>query len=634
MKKWTKILLLISAFALALGMLPAMQSPANAMNTPVISLVSISAPNPYVDLVLDGGTYCSGGPFTVSFEWMLEAHAIDTETANEDYYGYVTVVGTVFGSPQMEQADPNLRIQQNKTWMSASFSFQDVGSYQEGTSTKNGNLLRFALYDARGALHIRNLVIKNSAGAVVYDLNADAAILQIVSNMHANNVSSCDISELAAMDKWHWVAGQNGTGQYAADITYLDEAAMSGTTQNTSVSPPTNNNVRVICGSQQIYPASRMVSMVKYRNGEPYMHGDGAGFGNAPWDADQLKQVTLNGSIQIYVTDTKQVEQVDVMGESIDGKQKYNVSALNSLAPGSYTVEFWVTEWTKPVNGEQTCYQNQHAFTLIVPAASTVSTTTSTNPIYTTYKPPHTPSPFVVCGAQKVIPKARVFCMYGYKNGELNTRGEGEAFKYPSWDRHVLPQVILNDVLEVYETETLRIDRISVILDVVDNRLVTEVYDVSQLSTLAPGYYTIQFTAIEICGTNRFGEQMFWNRRYAFELVVLDSDGNTVPTTKKTTTTKQTTSVQTVNKTSTTKIRITSCGTTTIPTATCSRTTITPTTSRISTQTSSTTEQSSGANQVAAPKEEPMVFYWILTVVMTVTAVVMTAALVIKHRRR
>lgn len=228
MKLLSKILVVLIAVVMVVSLIPAMQAPAQAAATPVLVLSATTAVNPILSHHLDYEKYSTGGPFTISFEWKGNLKPNDASDV-AGCHGLVNVTGTIYGSTSVEQKNagfagynPPQLPSGNTEWSKHSFQFQNVGTYPMTGTVKAGNIFRFGLWKARGSMYIKNVLIKNAAGEVMYDLNADPIVAQAVSNTQALGLTECDMTELAAIDYEHcpWVAGQFSSGNYTSTLTF------------------------------------------------------------------------------------------------------------------------------------------------------------------------------------------------------------------------------------------------------------------------------------------------------------------------------------------------------------------------------------------------------------------------------
>ncbi len=231
MKHLAKVLAVVMMLTLCIGLLPSVADvPASAATIPTITLSSTTAVNPILDCALDFETFGSGGPFTVDFEWKAtNIKSNDASDANA-YHAFVGVTGTVFGTTTAQSVSvPGIKGTTN--WAKVSFQFQNVGFIEVSGTQIPGNILRFGMWKAKGTMHIRNLTIKNAAGTVVYNLNTDPDIVELVSQMTPDCVTERDLSNLAEINEFcKWVAGQFSTGTYSAAVVLEETGGTSGTT--------------------------------------------------------------------------------------------------------------------------------------------------------------------------------------------------------------------------------------------------------------------------------------------------------------------------------------------------------------------------------------------------------------------
>ena len=246
MKMIPKILALVLVCAMAFGLVPALTSPVQAASTPILVLTGTTAVNPILDHVLDFETFGSGGPFTIEWEWKCDLKANDPSDPNAFRAG-VSVTGTVKDSITLMQWDAGFegynppKITGKTDWTKGSFQFQDVGVYGVSGTNYPGNVLRFSLWKARGSVYIRNLNIKNAAGTVVYSMNTDPVMTQLVAQLESTGMTECDMGELAAIDfaNCPWVAGQFSTGKYTSTIQLEGSPDPTTTSSITRPTKPT-----------------------------------------------------------------------------------------------------------------------------------------------------------------------------------------------------------------------------------------------------------------------------------------------------------------------------------------------------------------------------------------------------------
>lgn len=390
-----------------IGLLPAIQPSASAASTPVLVLCSTTAVNPVLDHILPYDDFGTGGPHTVSFEWK----AVDIISNDPNDPGAacagVAVVGTSPDNAESSIGYDTPYITGTSDWISESFTIDNVGTYNEYGVNYPGNILRFYMMKAKGELLIKNVVIKNAAGTVKYDLNTDTVVKQAVSNMQSIGMTECDLSELMVIDSENcpWTAGLFGTGNYAAYLGCYDESSNSGANLNTTISPPYSPNPFVLSGGDKIIPKSRVFAMHGYRNGKVVVSGEGTGFYHPSWDNYDLPVVTFNGSIQIFKKENEPVKSVTVIFGSDSEKETYDVSELGNLDPGTYTIQFGASQWSGVgSDGIQYAHSFQYAFKFIVPGKNTTSVSTTSAAATTTSVTTTAPTTSVTTAPNTTVP--------------------------------------------------------------------------------------------------------------------------------------------------------------------------------------------------------------------------------------
>ena len=243
MKIFAKALAVVLVLVMALSLVPALEAPASAAATPILVLSSTTAVNPILDHTLTPDLFATGGPFTVTFDWKADGIKDNDATDVGAAHGFVGVTGTIYGTLN-NQANTGLSIKGTTNWESKSFQFQNVGTYPMSGTNIAGNILRFGLWKAKGSLLIKNLIIKNAAGTVLYNLNTDSVVSQAVSQTQANGLTECDMSELAAIDYANcpWNAGQFSTGNYTSSIRFEAGSGSDTTSSSTVTRPPVTSS--------------------------------------------------------------------------------------------------------------------------------------------------------------------------------------------------------------------------------------------------------------------------------------------------------------------------------------------------------------------------------------------------------
>ena len=234
MKILAKALTLVLLVVMVMGLIPSLNTPVSAATTPVLVLDSSTASASILDHILDYPTFSAGGPFTATFEWKCNLSQLSA--TQPDYYASVQSIGTLNGT-MTEQPDPNIHITGNTNWTKVDYTFQNVGTYPMPSANIPGNVFRFRIHDAKGQLYVRNLEIKNAAGQVVYSLNNDAIVQQLIAQMEVSGLTKMDMSELYMIDfdNCPWMANQFDNGKYTSYV--ILETAAAPTTS--SITRPT-----------------------------------------------------------------------------------------------------------------------------------------------------------------------------------------------------------------------------------------------------------------------------------------------------------------------------------------------------------------------------------------------------------
>ena len=222
MKQIRRLFLVLLVLLFLCAYLPMMTPSSSAVTAPTMVLQSTTAVNPILDYPLDFDIYSSGGPFTVTFQWKTD-NLQPLDSSDPASYGTVLIYGTSYGSIE-QQANPNLTIFANTDWTTQSFVFQNVGTYSYSSVTLPGNFLRFALWNAKGELRVRNLIIQNAAGDVVYNLNTDPAVQRIITDMQKDGLTEKDHPDIYIEGYYDftWAVGQYGLGRYNAFVSITD----------------------------------------------------------------------------------------------------------------------------------------------------------------------------------------------------------------------------------------------------------------------------------------------------------------------------------------------------------------------------------------------------------------------------
>ena len=218
-KVFAKILCVALVMVLGLGVMSLLApSAAAASSTPVVALRASDAINPILDIYLYREKYGTGGPFTVEFEWKCTLQRGLDATKQNTPSCFVGVEG--YDETAERQPSTDIKMYQTTDWNKQSFQFNNVGfCYEAGNVMAANNRVRFGMWYFKGELCIKNLKITNAAGEVMYDMNADPDILQLIAQMEADNLTETDLGNLAAINReCAFAAAKFGEGSYTAHI--------------------------------------------------------------------------------------------------------------------------------------------------------------------------------------------------------------------------------------------------------------------------------------------------------------------------------------------------------------------------------------------------------------------------------
>ena len=244
-----KILCVALVMVIGFGMVSLLAPSAAAASTPVVILRATDAINPILDIYLYRERYGTGGPFTVEFEWKCTLQrGLDATKQNTPS----CFVGTE-GYDENAERQPSVDIKMYKTtdWNKQSFQFNNVGfCYEAGNVMAANNRVRFGMWYFKGELCIKNLKITNAAGEVMYDMNADPDILQLIAQMEADNLTETDLGNLAAINReCAFAPAKFGEGSYTAHISLESNSGNTPTepdgpvieTEPPATNPPATN---------------------------------------------------------------------------------------------------------------------------------------------------------------------------------------------------------------------------------------------------------------------------------------------------------------------------------------------------------------------------------------------------------
>ena len=248
MKHLSKLMALVLVLAMIVVFIPALEAPASAAGSDFyISFTNESHENPILDFYLDFETFKAGGPFHLSLETKVENIKpwANPFNGNEDpNYSIKTYIeGTKFGTTEKQAATTNDYSRQGSGWNKYEYDFENVGFIGVSGQTIPCNIMRTFFWHCTGTVSIRNVLIKNAAGEVVYDMNADKDLQAMVADMKDNDVTESDMSNLASFNEdapWCPPAyfGIDGT-KYAKVVLSAGSKPTTPTTTKPVVTPTT-----------------------------------------------------------------------------------------------------------------------------------------------------------------------------------------------------------------------------------------------------------------------------------------------------------------------------------------------------------------------------------------------------------
>lgn len=243
-KVFAKILCIALVMVIGFGMVSLLAPSAAAASTPVVILRATDAINPILDIYLYKEKYGTGGPFKVEFEWKCTLQRGLDATKQNTPSCFVGVEG--YDETAERQPSTDIKMYATTDWNKQSFTFNNVGfCYEAGNVMATNNRVRFGMWYFKGELCVKNLKITNAAGEVMYDMNADPDIQQLIAQMEADNLTETDLGNLAAINKTcAFAAAKFGEGSYTAHISLESGSSTAPTEPEGPVietEPPVNN---------------------------------------------------------------------------------------------------------------------------------------------------------------------------------------------------------------------------------------------------------------------------------------------------------------------------------------------------------------------------------------------------------
>ena len=239
-----KLLCFALVMVIGFGMVSLLAPSAAAASTPVVILRATDAINPILDIYLYQEKYGTGGPFTVEFEWKCTLQRGLDATKQNTPSCFVGVEG--YDDTAERQPSTDIKMYATTDWNRQSFQFNNVGfCYEAGNVMAKNNRVRFGMWYFKGEMCIKNLKITNAAGQVMYDMNADPDIQQLIAQMEADNLTETDLGNLAAINKTcAFAAAKFGEGSYTAHISLESNSTSTPTEPSGPIietEPPVTN---------------------------------------------------------------------------------------------------------------------------------------------------------------------------------------------------------------------------------------------------------------------------------------------------------------------------------------------------------------------------------------------------------
>ena len=256
MKHLSKLMALVLVLAMIVVFIPALEAPASAAsNEFYISFTNEGHENPILDFYLDFETFKAGGPFHLTMETKVEnadtwVHPWDGST-DPNYKIDTYVEGTIFGTTEKQDAGGERArcgdySRQGEGWMKHEFDFQNVGFIDVSGSTVLCNIVRTFFWHAVGTVNIRNMLITNAAGEVVYDMNKDPYLKMMAEDMKENGVTQSDLSNLGKFNEhfekdapWNPPTGFGEDGDKHAELVLTSGSKPTTPTTTKPATTPT-----------------------------------------------------------------------------------------------------------------------------------------------------------------------------------------------------------------------------------------------------------------------------------------------------------------------------------------------------------------------------------------------------------
>ena len=253
MKHLSKLMAVVLVLAMVLAFIPALEAPASAAsNEFYISFTNEGHENPILDFYLDFETFKKGGPFHLTMETKVENIDYWVEPfdgiIDEHYSLHTEIVGTDSITFKEQPGATGDMSRQGKGWKKQTIEFENVGFIDVSGTAIPCNIVRTFFWHCIGTINIRNMLITNAAGDVVYDMNKDPYLVMMAEQMKENGETETDMSNISSVNEhfekdapWNPPTGFGTAGDKHAELKLTSGGSTntSSTTKPTTVPPTT-----------------------------------------------------------------------------------------------------------------------------------------------------------------------------------------------------------------------------------------------------------------------------------------------------------------------------------------------------------------------------------------------------------
>ncbi|HIW74538.1 MAG TPA: hypothetical protein H9684_09450 [Firmicutes bacterium] len=169
----------------------------------------------------------SGGPFTVKFEWRIDnfrrmnttdkpwafVHYLSLDTSSGDDPGFI-LTETSEGTDGWVEA---------RAVGGGDMTFENVVGISISGQLQPYAIVEVGLYAARGTLSIRNFRIENAAGKVMYSLDEDRDVRDLLEYAEDNGMDACSLKDIAQINTEPAVLASGFGDNTAAVLVSVDD---------------------------------------------------------------------------------------------------------------------------------------------------------------------------------------------------------------------------------------------------------------------------------------------------------------------------------------------------------------------------------------------------------------------------